>query len=404
MLQMERLKADEASKAREHEILLANPSRTEGHSPAIENPRVSGTVSSTNLTKYVSREPLEPFLARFEDISTHLDWPGPVKTFQFMDLFSGQPLMITMRIDQPYRTYESVKGALLQAYSLTAEQVRKQFQSTKVQEQETAAQFVVRITNYLSLWIEKDGAENTVDSIKDLLLRTQFERSCRQDLVVQFKLGKVSTVHEMKVKAEAHFAAYGSNAYKLPKGKDDGKSSMLTNAYQVAQYGRQVNQTGSHHNSYQQNAGKDSGWVNNSGQSRGHRGTSYRGQSYRGGYQSGNLGAGNQNYGYQNGQYRQEPVRAAVTMESQNGQTIALTDNQAGELVFQASGGLRSEGQLVHGDSRDYQAHFNSNTSSGPGSNNHRARLDSNGSMESALGNLNIVDSLVNNRQVRSNA
>ena len=104
MLQMERLKADEASKAREHEILLANPSRTKGHSPAVENPRVSSTVSSTNLTKYVSREPLEPFLARFEDISTHLDWPGPVKTFQFMDLFSGQPLMITMRIDQPYRT------------------------------------------------------------------------------------------------------------------------------------------------------------------------------------------------------------------------------------------------------------------------------------------------------------
>ena len=79
-----------------------------------------------------------------------------------------------MRIDKPNTMLEGMKQALLQAYGLTVEEARKQFQSAKIRENETAAQFVVRLSNYLTLWIEKDRIEDTADGIKDLLLRTQF--------------------------------------------------------------------------------------------------------------------------------------------------------------------------------------------------------------------------------------
>ena len=121
-LTLEQLKQDEARKIREHELAMRQENHGEAPVPGVQQaPRPAAIVPSLQLSKYVAGEQLEPFLVRFEDMAACLEWSDRVKAVQFMDLFTGQPLEIIMRIDQPNRTYEEMKNALLQAYGLTAE-------------------------------------------------------------------------------------------------------------------------------------------------------------------------------------------------------------------------------------------------------------------------------------------
>ncbi|MPC24922.1 hypothetical protein E2C01_018016 [Portunus trituberculatus] len=90
-----------------------------------------------------------------------------------------------------------MKEALLAAYGLSAEKLKEQFFSASMSSNETASQFASRLAVYLRDWQEKDGAENTVKGIKDLLLQTQFVKSCPEDLVARLKIDKVGKLKEM---------------------------------------------------------------------------------------------------------------------------------------------------------------------------------------------------------------
>ena len=207
-----------------------------------------------------------------------------------------------------------------------------------------------RLTNYLSLWLEKDGVDHSVDGIKDLLLLSQFEQSCSQDLVAHFKLSKVRSVHEMKTKAEAHFAAYGSEAYKLKKAKDDGKKSQ-----HQKQSGRQTNQSGTNQDGNQQNAGNgnsggrgghqnygsnySNGGLGFGGGHRGSQGRGYSGgnQDYSNAYGSSSQGYGDKGHGNHRNNWKQDSTRAAASLENQQGSSVCHGNQETG-VGYQASG------------------------------------------------------------------
>lgn len=67
-----------------------------------------------------------------------------------------------------------MKKALLDAYGMNVEQLKEQFFSARLKDDETPSQFAARLTGYKDHWREKDGSENTVEGVKDLILRAQF--------------------------------------------------------------------------------------------------------------------------------------------------------------------------------------------------------------------------------------
>ncbi|ROT82642.1 putative uncharacterized protein K02A2.6-like [Penaeus vannamei] len=129
-------------------------------------------------------------------------------------LFEGKPLEILHRLDASDKTYLSMKSALMRAYGLTVDEAKLQFNRAMMQDKETAAQFLVRLSGYLDQWLEKDGTPNTKEGLRDLVLRSQLEKSCPQDLVAQFKIHKTKTAEQMADKADAHFSAFGYHTRK----------------------------------------------------------------------------------------------------------------------------------------------------------------------------------------------
>ncbi|XP_076028738.1 uncharacterized protein LOC143017759 [Oratosquilla oratoria] len=112
------------------------------------------------------------------------------------------------------RDYEGMKKALLLAYGKTLEDARDQYQRAVLQDKETVAQFCARLKSYLDHWMEKDETPQTVEGLRDLMLRTQLERSCPTELVAKFKTQKVKDLQQMTDLADAHFAAYGYHTRK----------------------------------------------------------------------------------------------------------------------------------------------------------------------------------------------
>ncbi|XP_076043623.1 uncharacterized protein LOC143026738 [Oratosquilla oratoria] len=137
-----------------------------------------------------------------------------VKKVEFMNLFDGKPLDIIHRLDSSMRDYEGMKKALLLAYGKTLEDARDQYQRAMLQDKKTVDQFCARLKSYLDHWMEKDETPQTVEGLRDLMLRTQLEMSCPTELVAKFKTQKVKDLQQMTDLADAHFAAYGYHTRK----------------------------------------------------------------------------------------------------------------------------------------------------------------------------------------------
>ncbi|KAK3881580.1 hypothetical protein Pcinc_013962 [Petrolisthes cinctipes] len=184
---------------------------------ASESQSSSGSegVSSTTVTprlqlsKYVEGDDIEPFIERFEMVADTYRLNDDIKKLEFINLFDGKALSILHRLDSTARDYENMKKALLQAYGLTVDDARNQFWRASLQDKETVAQFSARLTSYLDQWLEKAETPKTLEGVKDLLLRTQLEKSCPPELSAQLKTNKVKMLETMVDMADAHFTAYG---------------------------------------------------------------------------------------------------------------------------------------------------------------------------------------------------
>ena len=217
-MKLRELEVIEAEKQRAHELELAklNSGQAIGtERTAGQQGEANGASLLPNVPKFRSGEKIEPFIARFEDMSAKCRWNQDWKAIQFMSCFSDKPLDIIMRIEADDRSFDKMKDALLKAYGMSAGELRKQFLQAKIQEKETASQFVTRLTGYFKHWVDKDGADKSYDGLQDLLIRTVFENSCSQELVSQLRARKAKTVSDMTEIAEAQVAGFGASAFKV---------------------------------------------------------------------------------------------------------------------------------------------------------------------------------------------
>ena len=161
------------------------------------------------LAPFKVTDRIEMFIARFEEAAEVMQFDEAMKRIQFMSLFEGQALEVIHRLDEDARDYECMKEALLSAYGKSVEDLKKQFFSATLGDDETAIQFAARLKGYFEQWRRKDGAEDTAEGIKDLILRAQYVKSCPEELVARLKMDKVKSLCEMKEMANSYFEACG---------------------------------------------------------------------------------------------------------------------------------------------------------------------------------------------------
>lgn len=128
---------------------------------------------------------------------------------------------------------KGVKDTLLKAYGLTSQEARRQYLQATLGEKETATQYLARLEGYLNVWVKKDQTPDTRDGLRDLMLRTQFEKSAPTELVAQFKINKVKTVQGMAAEADAFFEAHGYQRRKTWHTGKENQGSSETAKQQV---------------------------------------------------------------------------------------------------------------------------------------------------------------------------
>ena len=83
--------------------------------------------------------------------------------------------------------YERFKVALLERYDFTKRGYREKFREARPEGHESLSQFIFRLKNYFTSWIELAEVEQTFMGVVDLIVCDQFTRSCPKDLSMWLK-------------------------------------------------------------------------------------------------------------------------------------------------------------------------------------------------------------------------
>ena len=124
-----------------------------------------------------SKDNIDAYLQRFERFATYMKWKKETwaTLLSALTLLKGQALEVFSRLaPDDSLDYDKLKNALLKRFEMTEEGFRTKFRSSKPIKGETSTQFVVRLENYLTRWMNLSHTELTFEGLKDLLLREQF--------------------------------------------------------------------------------------------------------------------------------------------------------------------------------------------------------------------------------------
>ncbi|XP_067659772.1 uncharacterized protein [Haliotis asinina] len=183
----------------------------------------NGTLSLSGKPKMPKMPPFEDqkdnidaYFHRFERIARTQAWPESQWAAYLSTLLNGKALEVYSRLDQnDAEKYEEVKAALLKRYDMTEDGFHQRFRTGKIETGETFSQFVVRIENYFTRWIELSSTEKTFEGVKDLLLREQILNSTGRDLSIFLRERKPKTAMEMAKLAEQFVEARGTGCSKF---------------------------------------------------------------------------------------------------------------------------------------------------------------------------------------------
>ena len=101
-------------------------------------------------------------------------------------LLTGRAMGVYTRMsDTDANDYGQLKKALLTRYNYTEVGYRKRFREVKPETEETPDQFVIRLKNYLTKWLELSGSSSgDFEAIVDLIVKEQFINPCSEELAV----------------------------------------------------------------------------------------------------------------------------------------------------------------------------------------------------------------------------
>ena len=177
------------------------------------------------------RDNMDSYLKRFERFATNAKWPKGEWATNLASLLQGKALDVYSRLSSEEATdYDKLSDALLKRYQLTEEGFRQKFRSSKQEIGETAGQFVVRLSNYLSRWMELGKVTENYAGLRDLVLREQFLTVSNRNLVLFLKERKIKSITEMIELAEQYNEAHSvsENPFKQPfVDTNEGRSDVM---------------------------------------------------------------------------------------------------------------------------------------------------------------------------------
>ena len=164
------------------------------------------------------KDSMDSYLKRFERFAETAKWPKGEWATNLSALLQGKALDVYSRLaSSDAGNYDVLRAALLKRYQLTEEGFRLKFRNCKQEVGETCHQFMVRLDNYLSRWMELGNVKETYEALRDLMLREQFLAVSNKNLVIFLKERKIESATQLVSLADQYMEAHGvsDNMYRL---------------------------------------------------------------------------------------------------------------------------------------------------------------------------------------------
>ena len=129
------------------------------------------------------KDKLDEYLMRFERYASVAKWNRGAWATQLSPLLTGKAVEVYNRLSsEEAMDYERLKVALLERYDFTERGYREKFRETRPEGHESPSQFIFRLKNYFTKWVELAEVEQIFMGVVDLIVREQFTSSCSKDL------------------------------------------------------------------------------------------------------------------------------------------------------------------------------------------------------------------------------
>lgn len=180
------------------------------------------------------RDNIDAYLLRFERFAQNAKWPENTWANNLSALLQHKALDVYSRLPPAdAQDYKTVKVALLKRFQLTEEGFRNKFRSSKPEQGESPSQFIARLENYLTRWMDLSKTPRTFAGLVDLLLREQFICSAGKSLSMFLRERKPKNKEEMSELAEQYIEAHGVTSFisdKIFTPKQNSNTSQNTSS------------------------------------------------------------------------------------------------------------------------------------------------------------------------------
>lgn len=174
------------------------------------------------------KDEMDSYLQRFERFATAQNWKSELWATHLSALLKGRALDVYALLPSDKALdYNELKTALLKRYELTEDGFKRKFRSCRPEAGETFGQFSVRLSNYLTRWVEMAKCNKTYEGLFDLMMRDQLLHICNKELTLYLKERIPSSLKEMAMLADQFKEARLTSAVSLtyPSGSKAQRST-----------------------------------------------------------------------------------------------------------------------------------------------------------------------------------
>ena len=141
---------------------------------------------------------IDAYLLRFERYAKSAGCDERDYAIRLSALLTGNALEVYSRLaDDEAQDYQKVKATLLESYNFTEKGYREKFRHSEPKYDETPNQYIERLSTYLQKWQETSDEENSLQGLRNLIIKEQFVNSCPNNLATHIEEQKFMTVKEM---------------------------------------------------------------------------------------------------------------------------------------------------------------------------------------------------------------
>src|SRR5260221_984295 len=193
---------------------------------------------------------IDAYLSRFEQYAELSEWPKDLWAVQLSMLLTNKALEVYHRLSLEGNVdYEVLKKNLLKYFDFTEAGFKKKFRESKIENNETPSQFLVRMSTYFDRWYDLSGTSKNFDDLRNFVIKDQFLNLCTKEVRTFIKERQAKSFEELCKMADLFVDSHEDRnlMWKPSDGKfksNDGKFDANKGKFDGNKPGSKFNKSG----------------------------------------------------------------------------------------------------------------------------------------------------------------